>query len=204
MDLLNIPDRSRIGFVACFAGLNLACQLAQAQDISGAWQFAVERTSLIEINQNNLLSRQMLNLSMGGFELAGGQRVGFDRWYRPTLQDTRVSWMTQITPHWGVIWGVSTGERGPKYTIDPSLKLGFVFNTPIDHKSQWSVKANTVFGGRLQEKPCTADYGAIGDVQAVNCRLAASEISPLQTLPYLLNSLPPDRHQLTVTYHESF
>ena len=195
---------ARLVFVACFLGLNLGGQLAQAQDLNGAWQHAVERTKLVEISQNNLLSRQMLNVSMGGFELAGGQRVGFDRWYKNTLQDTRVSWMTPITQDLGLIWGVSTGERGPKYSIDPSMKIGLVFNTSIDRKSRFSVKVSTVLGGRLQEKPCTADYGAIGGVQTVNCRLAASEMPPAQTLSYLLNSLPPDLHQLSVSFHKLF
>ena len=191
-------------FVACFAGLSLSGQLAQAQDLYGAWQHAVERTKLVEISQNHLLSRQMLNVSMGGFELAGGQRVDFDRWYKTTLQDTRVSWMTPIAPDWGVIWGVGTGERGPKYSIDPSMKIGLVFNAPIDRKSRFSVKASTVLGGRLQEKPCTADYGAIGGIQTVNCRLAASEMAPAQTLSYLFNSLPPDLHQLSFSYQKLF
>jgi len=194
----------RLVFFACFFGLNLVGQFAQAQDLYGVWQYAAERTKLVEISQNNILSRQMLNVSMGGFELAGGQRVGFERWYKTTFQDTRVSWMTPITPDWGVIWGFSTGERGPKYSIDPSMKLGLVFNAPIDRKSRFSVKVSTVFGGRLQEKPCTADYGPIGGIQSVNCRLAASEMPPPQTLSYLFNSLPPDLHQLTVSFHKSF
>lgn len=195
---------ARLVFVACFAGLSLGGQLAQAQDLFSAWQHALERSRLVEISQNHLLSRQMLNVSMGGFELAGGQRVGFDRWYKTSLQDTRVSWMTPIAPDWGVIWGVSTGERGTKYTIDPSMKIGLVFNSPIDRRSRLSVKVSTVLGGRLQEKPCTADYGAIGGVQSVNCRLAASEMAPAQTLSYLFNSLPPDLHQLTFSYQKSF
>ncbi len=199
-----IPLFARRVFLVCFVGLNLGSQLAHAQQLYGALQPAVERTKLVEINQNNLLSRQMLNVSMGGFELAGGQRVGFDQWYKTTLQDTRVSWMTQVTPDWGVIWGISTGERGPKYTIDPSIKIGLVFDTSIDRVSRFSFKVSTVFGGRLQEQPCTADYGAIGNIQTVNCRLAATEMPPAQTLSYLLNSLPPDLHQLAVAYHKLF
>lgn len=198
------PHGARIVFVACCTGLSLGGQLAQAQDLYGAWQHALERSRLVEISQNHLLSRQMLNVSMGGFELAGGQRVGFDRWYKTSLQDTRVSWMMPITSDWGVIWGVSTGERGTKYTIDPSMKIGLVFNAPIDRKSRLSVKVSTVLGGRLQEKPCTADYGAIGGVQTVNCRLAASEMAPAQTLSYLFNSLPPDLHQMSVSFHQLF
>jgi hypothetical protein len=200
----NLIDCARIVFVACFVGLNLGAQLAQAQDLSGAWQHAVESTKLVEISQNHWLSRQMLSVSMGGYELAGGQRVGFDRWYKTSFSDTRVSWMTPITPQWGVIWGVSTGESGPKYSIDPSLKIGLVLSTPIDRKSWFSVKLSTVLGGRLQEKPCTADYGAIGGAQMVNCRLAASEMAPAQTLSYLLNSLPPDLHQLSISYRQLF
>ena len=38
---------------------------------------------------------------------------------------------------------------------------------------------------RMVGRPCTADYGAIGGVQAVNCRLAASQLDPAETLRHL-------------------
>ena len=52
----------------------------------------------------------------------------------------------------------------------------------------------------MKERACTADYGDIGGVEQVNCRLAASEMTPTETLKYLTNALPPDRHNVWVRY----
>lgn len=48
------------------------------------------------------------------------------------------------------------------------------------------------FGGRLKEKICIADYGDIGGVQRVNCRLEATELEPKETLKYLFNERKKD------------
>lgn len=53
-----------------------------------------------------------------------------------------------------------------------------------------SVRATRILGGRLRERSCVANYGEIGGVQAVNCRLAASVLPPGQTLGYLFNDKP--------------
>ena len=49
-------------------------------------------------------------------------------------------------------------------------------------------------GGRFKEHSCTADYADLGGLEQVNCRLAATELAPEETLKYLVNDLPPERH----------
>ena len=165
------------------------------------WQLVpAAATHWVEFTQGSELSKLVAGFRSGGFESAGGQWVGFDKWYRPKMVDTRLTWMTQLSPEFGVLWGASTGERAEKYTIAPSLKLGFVYQIKAGPRSHLSIRATSVIGGRLQERACTADYGEIGGVQQVHCRLAATELAPDQTLKYLINALPPDRHQAQIRY----
>lgn len=166
-------------------------------------------TELAELSQGGLLSRQAVSLSLGSYELADGQVQRFERWYRTRWTDMHVAWMTPLSASWGLIWGGSTGERGEKYTIRPSVKLGVVFSRTVVHthrmSGQLSFKATTLLGGRMTEKSCSADFGEIGGgVQSVNCRLAASQLTPAQSLAYLINTPPPDRHMVSVGYRIDF
>ncbi|WP_101048120.1 hypothetical protein [Macromonas nakdongensis] len=160
----------------------------------------LESTHLIDIQQGSALSRTVRGLGSGGFELAGGSAVGFQDWYRTRWTDLSLTWMTQVTENFGFIFGASTGERGPKYTIRPGLKLGMVVQTRVARDAVLSLRVTTVLGGRLKEKSCTADYGDIGGVQAVNCRLAASTLAPADTLQYLLNQKPGNQVSLSLTW----
>jgi hypothetical protein len=169
---------------------------AAGPDQAGWWG----TTHLIDIRQGSSLSKTARDLRDGGYELANGDTVDFRQWYSARWTDVGVTWMTQVTPQWGLIWGFSTGERGAKYTIDPSLKLGFLFQQPTGRNAWLSVRYTTAFGGRLRERSCTADYGAIGGVQAVNCRLAASTLAPADTLHYLVNKPSADLNQLSVSF----
>ncbi len=109
-----------------------------------------------------------------------------------------MAWMTPLTPHLGVIWGGSTGERGEKYTLAPSLKVGVVFQAAPTKNTVFSIKATTLLGGTLKEKSCRADYGDIGGVQEVNCRLAASTLEPAETLKYLVHEKPYNQNQIQI------
>jgi hypothetical protein len=162
------------------------------------------RTQLIGLQQGTAASARVRDISRQGFELAGGGWVDFGRWYRPAWTDTEVSFLTPLRPHLGLIWGVSTGERGEKYRIDPSLRLGLLLIGEQGPRTRWSVQVTTVLGGRLRERACTADYGDIGGVQAVNCRLAASELPPAQTLDYLLNEKPGGRTRIALRWSHAF
>jgi len=66
------------------------------------------------------------------------------------------------------------------------------------------LRAATRFGGGLKEGTCVADYGDIGGVQSVNCRLAASELPPQETLKHLFNQAPHDRVTLNFRYSINF
>lgn len=164
----------------------------------------LQSTYLVELQQGSELSERMSNLQGGSYETADGRSVTFQRWYRTRWTDARATWLTQVTPEFGVLWGLSTGEHGEKYEIQPSLKLGFAFQTSIDKHSSFSLKATTIVGGRLKEKPCAADYGEVGGVQSVNCRLAASEMPPAETLNHLLNYAPVNRNVVFLQYRRTF
>lgn len=159
-------------------------------------------THLIGLQYGSSLSRQVSQLRSQGYELSSGGAVDFDSWYSTSWQDLQLTWMTQISPRLGLIWGLGTGERGEKYIIDPSLQLGFVFQQPTGKQSTFTFRVSTRVGGRLREKTCMATYTLLGydKPQPVNCRLAATELAPEDTLQFLFNDSPSDRMQLNVRY----
>ena len=174
------------------------------KDMWALLQPFLDSTILLEIKQGSELSSKTSDLLAGGFETAQGDRVSFKNWYQTKWTDTRALWMTQINPNFGFIWGFSTGEKAEKYQISRSMTVGFAFNKPIDKTSFISVKATTIVGGNLKEKTCTADYGEIGGVQNVNCRLAASTLAPSDTLPFLFNDKPVSKNIFFITYTKLF
>lgn len=145
-----------------------------------------DHTALLDIQVRSTRSDMARDMARGGYELADGQWQSFRDWYAPTLPEVTALFMTQIAPRMGVIWGLSTGERGEKYRIDPALHLGFVAETELARNVTLSVGATAVLGGRFRESACVADYGAFGS-SPVNCRLAAGVIPPEETLAYLVN-----------------
>ena len=162
------------------------------------------KTHLVGIQQGSSLSRLVSHLRSGGYELADGRPVAFEHWYKTRWTDVSLTWMTQVSDNVGILWGFSTGERGAKYTIHPSLKLGWVAQGKLAQGAYLTFRATTVLGGRLQETSCIADYGDIGGVQAVNCRLAASTLPPADTLQYLLNEKPANRTQVSLAFEWRF
>lgn len=179
--------------------LCMGVPVAYASNYLGSGQSFTQSTYLIEVTQDLYLSQKAKNLRSGGFETSNGRWVDFDRWYSAKWQDTRVSWMTQINPNFGLVWGVSSGEKAEKYSIDPGLRLGFLMQKQVSKHSHLSISGSTVIGGRLKEKTCMADYGEIGGVQEVNCRLAASVLEPSKTLNYLYNQKPESAVQIKYT-----
>jgi hypothetical protein len=186
---------------AALLALALAAKAAVAFDVPSYTQ-----THWVGVQFGTAHSRQMLNISRQGYELSNGQPVTFDRWYRSQWQDLQLTFMTQLSPQWGVLWGIGTGERAPKYQIDPSVQLGLLFQQPMGAHSTWSVRATTRLGGRLREKTCSASYGIEGyeTPQTVNCRLAASVLKPEDTLNHLINEAPRDRFLLNIRYEHRF
>jgi hypothetical protein len=171
-----------------------------------SWQVKAQDTaavSLVDIGQGRGLSDAAASLGLGGYELADGTQVRFSDWYHSDFPELHADFLTQITEDFGIIWGVGTGERGQKYSIDPSLRLGFIAQVHPNQNAVLSLTVNTTFGGKLAEETCNADYGEIGGVQEVNCRLAASELPPQETLQYLA-STSPSPIRATLNFHANF
>lgn len=175
------------------------------QDGQWARSFVPERTtSLIELHQGSDLSSKVRAAKAQGFETAVGDTVAFAPWYSTRWTDVRVSWLTQISRSTGIIWGLNTGERGAKYSISPGLKLGFIHQERLGPTTVLMLRATTTLGTRLREKTCTADYGDIGGVQTVNCRLAATELAPEETLAHLFNQSSRDQRQISISFQHAF
>ncbi len=165
---------------------------------------STQKTHLIGVQQGSALSREVSGYRSQQFNLSNGELVRFSHWYKTNWQELQLTWLTQINSQLGLIWGGGTGERGPKYRIDSSLQLGFLFEQPLSNQSAWSLRATTRLGGRLKEKTCSADFGNIGGIQTVNCRLAATHLPPEETLKYLLNEAPRDRLLISLRYVRNF
>lgn len=179
--------------VFCFAA---AGHSARAQ---GFW----EDTQLVDLRVGDHSGRAD-ELSFGSGLLQDGSRYSFDRWYSSDWVDLRFTFATAVTNQFGIYWGLGTGERGGKYHIEPSLKVGFLYVEPLDRQSQLSFSLSVVLGGYLKEQSCQADYGAIGGVQTVNCRMAGSILPPEETLQYLLDEPPGDQLSLSLRYERQF
>ena len=153
----------------------------------------VDRTALIDVHQGSSLDGTVWALGTGGYELSDATPIYLRHWYTTQRPNVSASWLTEIRPDFGVTWRFQTGEHGDKYHINPALNLGIIMVDQLSAQSTLSFTANGVIGGWLKESTCQADYGAIGSgIQTVNCRLAASELPPAETLKYLANVPPPD------------
>lgn len=162
------------------------------------------KTHLIGIQYGTRLSEIASDAKRQGYETATGSLVSMERWYQTRWKDLRLTWMTELTSNFGIIWGLGTGEHGKKYAISPSLKLGFIGQKQLGKGAMLVFRASTVLGGNLREKSCVADYGDIGGVQTVNCRLAATELTPTETLKYLYNKPAPDRIEVGIQFKYQF
>ena len=161
-------------------------------------------TRLLSIQQGTEMSAKVRGLGRNDYELASGEAANIQRWYRSSWIDTEFTFLTQLRSDTGLIWGFSTGERGAKYRIDPSVRIGLVFLRQLGPRTHWTLRATTLLGGRLREQACVADYGDIGGVQPVSCRLAADEMQPAETLRYLLNERPGKRTSVSLRFSHDF
>jgi hypothetical protein len=167
-------------------------------------QDLLEDTRLLGIVEIDPHRDRLREARGGGYELSQGRFVSFDRWYRRRWPDLRVDFMSRVTDNAAFLWGVSTGEYGEKYSVSPSIRIGLLVQARPSPSSTVSLVVTTAFGGRLGERPCVADYGQIGGVQTVNCRLAASVLEPGRTLDLLWREKAPDQTRVTLRYQLSF
>lgn len=187
-----VGQRGRRGVLPLIAALFVSFSgPVQASDL-------VERTHLIGVDLGTSLSDIPRTTRSSGYELSDGTPVRFDRWYRERVPNLQIDFLTEITSDLGLLWGVGTGEYGEKYRIDPSLRVGLLYTRPVGRNGVLSLRLTTRLGGRLRERACTADYGDIGGVQRVNCRLAATPLEPSETLDFLWDEKPGDRLQASI------
>lgn len=153
-------------------------------------QDAPFQTDIINLSQGSPLSSKAASLADGGYELAGGKWQSFTPWYNTQWPGTRVDFLTTMSPDFGLLWGLSSGESAPKYRIAPSVRIGILARLMTFRAANLMLTATSDLGGEMTEYPCTADYGDIGGVQQVNCRLAATILDPADTLAYLIHDHP--------------
>ena len=85
---------------------------------------AQSTTALIDAQIGQGHSQTVYSTSLGSYELESGEIQSMRPFYKTSWRDARLVALSQVLPNVGVIWGASTGERGDKYTIHPSLTLG--------------------------------------------------------------------------------
>jgi hypothetical protein len=194
--------RSGTGWVLGWLA-GLACGAASADEAGGP-VLRLDNAHLVDVHAGSALSDKVRRNRTGGYELSDGSFQSFAPWYDSPWRELTVSFMTEIDSGLGLYWGFSSGERGAKYTIAPGMKLGFLLQDPLGAQSTLTLSGLFTLGGRLREQACIADFGEIGGVQEVNCRLAATPLPPEETLQYLFDDLPPDRGQISLTWSLQF
>ena len=189
----------------CFSsGLSRSETYTIYENLQESDQDVFESTSLYDLKQGSELSDNIYSFRNVSYESSLGDAINLKNFYKTNWTDLSLTWITKIDKNFGLIWGGSTGEYGEKYTIYPKFKFGFVFQTFLSKNSKLSLYATSYLGGMLKEKTCQADYGDIGGVQTVNCRLAGSTLQPAETLKYLLNKKPKYDQFISVSLNISF
>lgn len=194
--------RSPARAVSLCAGMaGLAAFLALAAPCAA---LELEDTHLLDVRLGSARADIARSLSNGGYELSDGTPIDFEDWYEPHLPEMTVMFLSQVSPRTGVVWGLSTGERGEKYRIDPGLWLGVVHRVPVGRNADVTFTAMSLVGGDFREDSCMADFGQIAGIATVNCRLAASRLSPEDTLDYLVREDGASETVVSIRYEFRF
>ena len=128
---------------------NQASEILSQEVISDGWSEAsfgrgfLESTYLIEAVQGTEMSRRINDIRYQSYENAYGQKISMYKFYKTNWTDARFNWLTQIDKDYGIIWGFSTGERGRKYNINPSVTIGFLRQFEIDSRTTFSIRLST-------------------------------------------------------------
>lgn len=183
-------------FLALLSAISAAVFLGGQSQAHGFW----EKTFLLDVSVGSSRSDIARGLRRGGFELADGTPIYFTDWYTPAIPDFNLKYLTTVTPDFGLIWGVSTGEKAEKYQINPGLWLGFLYREQISRNSNLSLSAVTLIGGNFRERMCVGDWPEFGGRQQVNCRLAATPLPPQDTLKFLVRERGIRETRATLRY----
>lgn len=149
-------------------------------------------TYLISLQQGTQLSEEVKGFKNVQYESSEGNVISLKAMYTPKIQNIRALFLTSFDENSGLLWGFTTGERAQKYTIDPSITLGWIQRWTPYKRHSITLKAIATYGGKLKEHTCLADYGDIAGLQTVNCRLAATVIAPEESLAFLENKRPKE------------
>ncbi|MGG7645462.1 hypothetical protein ACQ5SP_11710 [Rhodovulum sp. YNF3179] len=196
--VVTVSRRAMAGFKALLRGGILFAWILMPEAPAVAQAF-LEDTVLADIGISRR-SESARSLSWGETQLSDGTSVPFEPWYSSDWRDLRVTLLTLVDENFGILWGLGTGERGEKYEIEPSVTLGFIRRFDLSRNSSLTLRLSYTHGGDLQEKTCRADYGDIGGIQTVNCRLAATPLPPRDTLQYLVDEPPGDQLEAAINY----
>lgn len=182
-------------FLACLAWCCLISS-ASAQDF---W----DDTHLLDFRIEWSRWETARSLGDGGYELSNGDWVSFEDWYDVKRPPLTVQFLTSLRPDLGLIWGITTGSRAEKIALYPGVQLGLIHQRRLG-PGYLTLSASTLIGGSMREKTCTADYGDIGGIQQVNCRLAADILAPEDTLDYLVNVKGIEESRISLVYEMRF
>lgn len=144
----------------------------------------LERAQVYDVSLGSRRYYYARSARYGGYETANGSFVSFESWYSPDYPELNIKFRSPLSSELSLIWGLSTGSRAEKFTIQPGVWLGLDYVTELTDNVFIALNAMTLIGGRLTERPCHADYGPFG-MFSVNCRLAALDLAPEATLEYL-------------------
>jgi hypothetical protein len=164
----------------------------------------LSQTQLVALSFDGQNSGIVRQAAAQGFELSNGTPAQVAQWYTPYFPNLTAVFATDIRQGLALIWGASLGERGAKYSLGPSGVVGIALQQPMGPRSGVRLQLYGQFGGALNESHCLGDYGELGGMQHVNCRMAASILPPAQTLAYLWNLPPSLQATLKLTYEMRF
>lgn len=192
------------GIGALVAGV-AAANPAQADNGPAAgYILQLGNTRVIGLSIQAMNSGVVRDAARYSYDLSGGERVDLSGWYTPQSPSLTAILATDLAPNVALIWGGSTGEQGQKYWLGPTGVLGLALQRPLDGAAQIRFEVVGYFGGALRESPCLGDYGALGGMQRVNCRLAASYLPPADTLPLMWNIPESTEMVVKMTYRMQF
>lgn len=182
----------------------LVAMLLSLVPMPGFADTLIRSTHLIDLRTGSRASDAIRSAGDVSYELADGTPVDLRDWYRTTIPEISVEFLTELSDNFGLIWGFRSGESGEKYRITPGMRIGFIYQARPTRNSTLSVSVTTQLGSVLSEDSCVADYGDIGGIQTVNCRLAASTLPPEETLKYNLRARGRDEGLIAVRYQIRF
>jgi hypothetical protein len=196
------------GFVVLSGATLLADPLsahAQSRNLASFdFEFFAARTALLDIAIDSARTARIAHAARTRYELSDGTPVDASDWYQARRRDFSVNFLTAFSDNFGLIWGVAAGDTGPKYTISPSFKIGFIAQHQLAPLTWLTLRATIDLGGMTEEFPCTANYGEIGGIQPVNCRLAATPLPPEETLNHLFRDTLGGAPQVSLTFTHRF